>query len=523
MANNIILSGGQVEMNVDFSTAKDQWFTGVVSGAGSIEGHRDRCLRPGGYPVREQYLHRRRDIGYDIHARVDPARTMPTASAPEPSPSTTPAVTQAQGLGATTNLTSGSGVANNIVINSGATLNLGGPSATGNVLLSGVISGAGNLNKSDVAATTFILSGTNTYNGSTTVSTGILQLGNGGTTGSLTGTSGITNNANLTINRGNAFTQATDLNNKAINGNGSVTQAGAGTTTLSLANGYSGATTISTGALQLGDGGATGSLTGTSGITNNANLTINRSTAFTQATDLNNKAITGNGSFTQAGSGTTTLSLTNTYSGATTVSNGTLIVNGSISTSLLTTVQTGATLKGQGAVGALTVNGSGTFAPGTSIESITTGSLTLLADAIFEQEIDDAFAGGNTSGDLTAVTGTLNLALTNDSVLTLQEVGTSGRWNVGDKITLIGYSTGTWNGGLFTYLGNTLNDDTNFTFSGIDWTFNYNDTAFGDNYQSDMSAFTGSARYVTMTAVPEPRAALLGGLGLLMLLRRRRS
>ena len=48
MANNIILSGGQVTMDVDFSTAKDQWFTGVISGTGSLrvigEGFVGRAL-----------------------------------------------------------------------------------------------------------------------------------------------------------------------------------------------------------------------------------------------------------------------------------------------------------------------------------------------------------------------------------------------------------------------------------------------------------------------------------------------
>jgi hypothetical protein len=50
--------------------------------------------------------------------------------------------------------------------------------------------------------------------------------------------------------------------------------------------------------------------------------------------------------------------------------------------------------------------------------------------------------------------------------------------------------------------------------------FNYNDTAAGTNYTGDL---TGSS-YVTMTAIPEPNvAALVGGLGMLALLRRRRN
>ena len=55
------------------------------------------------------------------------------------------------------------------------------------------------------------------------------------------------------------------------------------------------------------------------------------------------------------------------------------------------------------------------------------------------------------SGDLTATTG--SLSITSGAILTLTELGASGAWTGGDTITLIGYSTGTWNGGLFTYLG----------------------------------------------------------------------
>jgi hypothetical protein len=110
--------------------------------------------------------------------------------------------------------------------------------------------------------------------------------------------------------------------------------------------------------------------------------------------------------------------------------------------------------------------------------------------------------------------------------INLTNAGGIGQTNAftlsGNKITLIGYSTGTWNSGLFTYLGNTLDDDSNFTFSGIDWTFDYNDDVAGANYNSDLASFTSSGRFVTMTAIPEPSAALLGGIGMLLLFRRRR-
>jgi hypothetical protein len=141
--------------------------------------------------------------------------------------------------------------------------------------------------------------------------------------------------------------------------------------------------------------------------------------------------------------------------------------------------------------------------------------LSLEAGSTFAYEINNDAAAG-VAGDLTAVTGNLTLDLGNATLLTLGELGT-GSWSVGEKLTLISYS-GAWNGGLFNY-GSTLADDSIINFSGMDWLFNYNDTAAGTNYTGDL---TGSS-FVTMTAVPEPgAAALVGGLGMLALLRRRR-
>ena len=101
-------------------------------------------------------------------------------------------------------------------------------------------------------AGTTTLTGTNTYSGTTTISTGTLQVGNGGTTGTL-GSGNITNNAALRVNRSDAFTLGQN-----ISGTGTLTQFGAGTTTLTGANTYSGVTTISAGTLQVGNGGTTG-------------------------------------------------------------------------------------------------------------------------------------------------------------------------------------------------------------------------------------------------------------------------
>ena len=372
--------------------------------------------------------------------------------------------------------------------------------------LSGKITGAGGLNfdraGSAVGGRYYITAATNDYAGATSV------------TGAATAQFGYTGQAMLYLGATNALptTTALTLNNADLylNGQSQTLPSISGTGSFSVQNG---STTAAT--LILGSGNTTSTFSGS--IKDNG-LSVTYTAGDTAGTPT---LTTGTVALTKIGNGTLTLSSANNYSGATNVNAGKLLINGSTSSTTAVTVADGATLGGSGAIGgSVTVQGGGTFAPGNGVESIATGNLALLASAIFAQEIDKSAAMG-ISGDLTATTG--SLGITSGAILTLTELGTSGAWGVGDKITLIGYSTGIWNGGLFTYLGNTLTDDSNFTFSGIGWTFNYDDTTFGDNYQSDLSAFTGSARYVTMTAIPEPRTALLGGLGLLMLMRRRRS
>ncbi|MEY3480969.1 MAG: hypothetical protein RIQ71_1744, partial [Verrucomicrobiota bacterium] len=81
-----------------------------------------------------------------------------------------------------------------------------------------------------------------------------------------------------------------------------------------------GLTIISSGVLQLGDGGASGAF-GSGEVVNNASLVVNRGNSFT----LSN-FISGTGALIQAGTGTTTLQGSNSYSGGTTVAQGALRV-----------------------------------------------------------------------------------------------------------------------------------------------------------------------------------------------------
>ncbi len=288
------------------------------------------------------------------------------------------------------------------------------------------ISGAGTL--SQQGSGTLILSGNNTYSGSTTVSAGTLQVGNGGTTGSL-GTGAVTNNAALVFNRSGTLTAAND-----ISGTGSLDKQGAGTLVLSGANTYTGGTTISAGTLQVGNGGATGSITGN--VLNNAALVFNRSNAYTAA-----NPISGTGTLTQAGAGNLILSGANTYGGATGVNAGTLSVNGSITSA--TTVNSGGTLGGNGTVGNVNVASGGTLAPGNSIGTLTVnGNLTFAPGSVYRVETD---AAGN--ADRVNVVGAPGTLTINGGTVDVRAgAGNYARNTRYTILTSTGATTGTFTG-----------------------------------------------------------------------------
>lgn len=173
-----------------------------------------------------------------------------------------------------------------------------------------------------------------------------------------------------------------------------------GTVTLSSTNDYRGATQVSAGTLFV-----TGDITESSGATASSGATLatsalsklpgytidaggtlelNISDSQTVATDF----LSGSsGNFRKAGSGTLTLSASNTYTGSTTVSEGTLIVTDSISSNSTTTVAGNATLKGDGTIGSLIVNGN--HAPGNSIGTMTVvGDVAYQAGSTLELEIN---------------------------------------------------------------------------------------------------------------------------------------
>ncbi|NBQ96494.1 MAG: hypothetical protein EBU15_14435, partial [Betaproteobacteria bacterium] len=199
-----------------------------------------------------------------------------------------------------------------VTLGANSTADVTGTSLT----LSGGLTGAFDLAKTGAGTLILTSNGAQT---STTVSQGTLQLGAGGTAGWVTGN--ILNNAAVVFDRSDAVALAGQ-----ISGTGMVTKKGTNTVTWTGANSLSGLTTIEGGILQIGNGGAIGTL-GTGDVANRGVLTFNRTGTLSYG-----GVVSGTGAVTKLASGTVTLTGNHSYSGGTTIAAGVLeIGNGGTS------------------------------------------------------------------------------------------------------------------------------------------------------------------------------------------------
>lgn len=227
---------------------------------------------------------------------------------------------------------------------------------------SGVIQGTSGL---VVSGGTEILAGTNTYTGGTTITGGAtLQLGSGITSGSIVGD--VVDNGTLAFKRSDTI-----VFSGVISGGGAVSQTGAGTVVLAADNTYTGGTTISSGTLQIGNGGTAGSILGN--VTDNGTLAFARSDATTITAVISG---TGNLSFI---SGITMLTAAQSYVGATTINSGaTLALGGSGNLASSRGVMANGTfdVSAASAPAVTSLSGSGTVALGSQTLSLTSASTT---------------------------------------------------------------------------------------------------------------------------------------------------
>ncbi|MEO7099386.1 MAG: autotransporter-associated beta strand repeat-containing protein, partial [Luteolibacter sp.] len=453
----------------------------------------------------------------------------------------------------TVSLGTTAGTTRTITSNGSATLTLGGIISNGTTANGLIKAGTGGLT----------LSAANTYSGGTSISAGTLSLSGSGTfgSGSLTssggtvdlGTKSITNTLGA-LTGGGAINNGTVTNNSSaydvqsgsvgaiLAGSNSLTKSTAGAVTLSGANTYSSGTSVSAGTLTLSGSGTfgSGSLTSSGGTVDLGTKSItNTLGALTGGGAVNNGTITnnsgnydlqsgsigailaGSNGLIKSTSSTVTLSGVNTYSGDTAVRAGILALglNGTDSDTLVLGVasSTQGTLDvtAKSAFSQANVSGSGTINIGSGKTVTVTNSLA------------PGFSPGTVN-----VTG--DLALTASTSTTLELAGNGGVQgtdsdyvNVSGSMTLDGLLAITSYGGydLTQTASYNLLDATSFTGD-------FDAVSVGGNalsFASDVwSGTSGSITYSfsettgVLTVVPEPSALLLGGLGVLALLRRRR-
>ncbi|MDH2384437.1 autotransporter-associated beta strand repeat-containing protein [Bradyrhizobium sp. CER78] len=300
------------------------------------------------------------------------------------------------------------------------------------MIFDGRITGVGKLVQ--LGPGTTVLTNNNSYLGGTTVAGGVLMLGNGGTWGAITGN--VTNNGVLAFNRSDTSVFAGN-----VTGTGLLLQLGVGATVLTGTSSYGAGTLIAAGTLQLGDGGTTGSITGS--VTNNGVLAFNRSDNSVFA-----GAISGSGSVQQLGAGTTVLTGANTFGGGTTIAAGTLqLGNGGTSGSILGNVQDQGTLafdRSNTLIFTGCISGAGALAQigaGTTVlagNNSFTGGTTISAGELI---VGNGFASGTLAGNV-ANSGILAFYRADTSEFTGAISGTGSVQQIGSGTTrLIGTSS----------------------------------------------------------------------------------
>lgn len=199
----------------------------------------------------------------------------------------------------------------------------------GTVSVSGLSNGGSASDIGTAAARLVLNGGTLQYTGTGVTINRLFTLTTAGGAIDGSGAGGLTFNNSATLGFVNTGARALTLTGSAVGntlapivadhgGATSLTISGTGKWILTGNNTYSGVTTISGAVLQIGAGGATGSL-GTGSIVDNGGLDFNRTNNTTVS-----GVISGTGSLTNDGTGTVILLSSNTYAGGTVINAGTL-------------------------------------------------------------------------------------------------------------------------------------------------------------------------------------------------------
>jgi autotransporter-associated beta strand protein len=296
----------------------------------------------------------------------------------------------------------------------------------------------------NVASGQLTLSGSNSYSGGTTISGGTLQLGGNaalpsgpssaplavnGTldlngfgiqltsvsgTGTIVNNSALGTSATLALGAGNASGTFAGVIQDG-SGKVSLEQLGSGVLTLTGSSTFSGAATVNSGTLQIGNGGFTGSVN--ANVVDNGTLAFNRAGVYAYA-----GSVGGTGSLMQVGPGSLVLAGSSSFTGGATVAGGTLTLgaNNALPTSGAVTLGSAAAsgifnLAGYSQqVGSLAVGAVSNPANEKVTNSSLTSSatLTIAGNTSFGGVITDAGAAAGTLG-VTISSGFVQLSGTN--------------------------------------------------------------------------------------------------------------
>lgn len=264
---------------------------------------------------------------------------------------------------------------------------------------------------------------------------------------------------------------------------------------------------------------------------------LNTSSTFAGVIENNANGSFGLAALNKVGTGTLSLSGANLYTAGTTITAGRLLVSNSTGSGTGTgavTIDLNGTLGGAGSIAATSANGitvNGALAPGGSVSATTggtfsnsTGTLTLNmanttgtvqmnSGATFQMELGAAGVSITSVGasDMIALTGAAagDLVL-NGNLINLMSTGQTGFYKLIDTSL-----------DATTYSGLTFDGTTGVVSGGL------STTNLAGGFSGTLIVGTasngGEVGDLYLQVVPEPTAALLGSVGLLGLLRRRRG
>ncbi len=394
----------------------------------------------------------------------------------------------------------------------GLTFTVNDGAAADDAVISGYISNGSAWTKN--GAGTLVLSGssTNTFTNTLAINAGVVRIEKNSALGTTAAGTSVASGAALQLaNNVTIGAEALGLSGTGVSNDGALRN-------ISGNNTYGGALTLNASTRINSDAG---SLTLSGAISGGSNNLTVGGAATTSITG----AIGGTGTLTKDGAGTLGLNASNTYTGATSVTQGRLNVNGSITSDA--SVSAGASLGGDGAItGAVSL--SGTLLPGQGGSSDRTltinGNVTTSAGSVISFDVtsmashDQLIMGSGSSIGL----NNADLVVNFDNALTFDIL------TVGQGDDFLAAVTG---GGSYSGTGSwfrLISGDTTGMFSNVTETMSSTELAYfglsGTQYKVNLDgqAFWVAEGSTYLVAIPEPRAALIGSIGMLMLLRRRR-